>query len=257
MRLVPVLALMTSAFALAACAGGGGGLNGGGTLSAAGIVANNGTSVCGINQTGCIPTPTGGGGGGGTPSPSTGVGSAAGGNVETNVPGNRTIALEQFVLDKPTDPKIPAISQITSTLTPTFADTDAAVISGIKPTSLKFTINTNSPNNSKWAVPAEMPEWVNGTRDLRWIELGHTTVDFNNPAAYVINDTMGNPIRYNFLKNAFEYTVAHIGTDGKFHNKDAIVDHGHDDFYWNKIAVFMGSKANAGSKKNYREYWLF
>jgi C-lobe and N-lobe beta barrels of Tf-binding protein B len=265
MRLVPVLALMTSAFALAACAGGGGGLSGSGTLSAAGMVASNGSGVCTIQQTGCLVTPPGGttttivdtdgdgiaDGKDGTDGDGD-TGSGAGGNTTGHVKGNRTIALEKFVLDKPTDPKIPSISQITSELTPTYELTEAAVMSTSKPKTLKFTIDTKSANNATWAIPAEMPENPVGTRDLRWIEYGHTTVA---PASFNIVDTAGNPVVYDPVKKAFVYTVAHVTADGS-HSPNDIVEHYEDDFYWNQMIPYMGTKANGGIGDKYREYWL-
>ncbi len=257
MRLVSVLAVMTSAFALAACGGGGSSfLTGGGTLSSAGIVASNGLNVCGVNQVGCIPivTPPAT-----TPpaDPATTTGSAVGGNTTTNVAGikaNKTIAIQAFDLDAPTDPKTPAISQITSSLTPTFAATEAALMSNTKPKSLKFVINTNSASNGNWAVPVEMEEHVVGTRDLRWIYHGHTTIDFTNPAAYSILDTNGNAVIFDFAKGVFVYTAAGVTPTGSYNIGDT-VDHVNDDFYWNQITPYMSSKANGGFKDKYREYW--
>jgi hypothetical protein len=270
MRLVPVLALMTSAFALAACGGGGSGmslLNGTATgkLSAAGIVAANGLTVCGVNQTGCIPFTSGGttvlvvdSDGDGIPDGTGGsdgdgnTGSGAGGNTTVNAVGNKTIALEAFVLDKPTTAGTPAISQISSTLTPTFAATEAAVMSTNKPKTLKFTIDTKSSHNGQWSVPAEMPEHLIATRDLRWIEYGHTNAA---PASFSVRDTAGNPVVYDFAKNGFVYTVDHIAADGR-HRPGDVVQHYADDFYWDQIKVYMGSKANGASKDKYREYWI-
>ncbi len=165
MRLVPVLALMTSAFALAACAGGGGGLNGGGTLSAAGIVANNGTSVCGINQPGCIPTPTGGGGGATTPPPVTGSGT--GGNTTTTDNGSTTIAFEGANLLVPPSGKTAKI-ELTSSVAPTAAETTAKILLGTKPPDLRMAINTNTTSNGTWAVPVKMKEYMAGSnrRDI-------------------------------------------------------------------------------------------
>ncbi len=277
MRLVSVLALMTSSLALAACGGGGGGgamnlLNGGNAVggtkdTAAAIVAANRFSVCGIDQTGCIPI-TGGDGsvvtvkdsdGDGVPDGEDGndgdgdTGSGAGGNTTTYVAGNKTIALEKFVLDKPTNPKVPAISQVTALATPTFAATENAILSVNKPKSLKYTIDTKSTHNSFWAVPEEMPESIVHTRDLRWIGYGHTTVNMNVPANYNIVDTQGNPVRWDATKGRLIYTVPHTTADASFNAGD-IVDH-KEDFYWNQLTTYMGSKANGGSKGNYREYW--
>jgi hypothetical protein len=275
MRLLPVLALMTSSFALAACGGGGSGmslLQGGNVVggtkdaSAAAIVAANGFQVCTINQKGCIPI-TGNDGtvvtvkdtdGDGIPDGKDGTdgdgntGSGAGGNATTYVAGNKTIALEAFVLDKPTTAGTVAISQITSTLTPTFAATETAVMSGTKPKTLKFTIDTKSANNSNWAIPAEMPEDVLATRDLRWIEHGHINAA---TASFNVRDTAGNPVVYSAAKQGFLYTVDHIASDGR-HRPGDVVEHFNSDFYWNQIKVYMGSKANGGSKDKYREYWI-
>jgi hypothetical protein len=262
MRLVTAIALTTSAFALAACAGGGG------ELSAAGVRASKANCTVLDSIETCMPTPTGGGGGttvvdtdgDGIPDGDTGgdgdgtTGSGAGGNGSGPTTGNQTIALQKFVLDKPTKATDPAISQLTSNGA-TFAATEADILSVNKPKTLKFTIDTKSVHNAEWAVPAEMPEWQSGTRDLRWIEHGHTTVNFANAANYDIKDTKGNPVKYNVAKGVFEYTVDHTDTDGLFHSKEEVVEHFSDDVYWDQIKQYMGSKANAGTKDSYREYW--
>jgi hypothetical protein len=181
MRIIPVLLLVTSGFALAACAGGAGG-----GLSGAGFLANNG-EVCKIQQE-CDLTPTppptppapdsdgdgipdsdeDDGAGDGT------TGSGAGGNTPTVAKGNRTIALQLFALNKPTDAAT-AISQLSSTGYADMQAVEDAIMSSSKPTKLKFTINTNNPaNNKQWAVPVEMDKDEYGTRDLRWIPVGHS-----------------------------------------------------------------------------------
>ena len=154
MRLVPVLALMTSAFALAACAGGGGGSS----LSAAGIRANNGLSVCGINETGCIPPPPGGGAT--TPPPVTGSGT--GGNTTTTDSGSTTIAFEGAKLLVPLNSNTAKI-ELTSSVTPTAAETTAKILLGTKPPDLRMAINTNTTSNGTWAVPVKMKEYIPGT----------------------------------------------------------------------------------------------
>ncbi len=128
MRLVPVLALMTSAFALAAC--GGGSLSGSGVLSASAERAAIG-AVCGINDPSCVPTPAASAApdtdGDGTPDATDTdgtTGGAAGGNTTSVATGNRTIAIRQFVLDKPA-PGTVALSQVVSAEAPTFAATEA------------------------------------------------------------------------------------------------------------------------------------
>jgi hypothetical protein len=259
MRLVPVFALMTSAFALAACAGGGGGA---GELSAAGIRASKG-SVCGVLEKDCIPPSKGGGttsapdsDGDGIPDSEElpedgGIGGGAGGNNTVHKTGNKTIALEKFVLDVP-DPKKgkTAISQITSELKPTFVDTEADVMANTKSKSLKFSVNTNSDHNGQWAIPAELPLHAVGTRDLRWIWYGHTTVP---PASFNIRDQFGNAVVYSPALWAFVYNVD--APDGSYLKGDQ-VEHFTDDFYWNQITPYMGSKANGGAKDNYTEYFL-
>jgi hypothetical protein len=259
MRLVPVLALMTSAFALAACAGGDGA-----TLSAAGIAAGKPGICIGLPKD-CIAKPTGGGttsttdpDGDGIPVDQNGTdgdgttGSGAGGNTTGHTAGNRTIALQKFVLDKPAAGTT-AISQVNSTLYPTFQGAEDAIMSTNKPKTLKFTVDTKTANNAYWAVPVEMAEDIYGTRDLRWITVGHVKPTFFNPATYNVRDHDGNLIAYDPATNTFRYTATTTFGDETFYDKDE-VDFEHDDFYWNQIKAYMGSKANAGSKDKYREY---
>jgi hypothetical protein len=254
MRIISVLLLMTSACALAACAGGEGG------LSAAGILAEKGT-VCTIPADCPLPTPTGGTGpldsdGDGIPDADEDdgagdgtTGSGAGGNTTSNSTGNRTIALQLFALNKPAAGTT-AISQLSSTGYATMQDVEDAILSTNKPKKLKFSINTATANNSQWAVPVEMNEDVYGTRDLRWITVGHVLPAF---ATATILDRAGNPLRYDPVKNTFFYTAASTYNDETF-IQDEEVDYQHDDWYWKKIKAFMGTKANAGSGDKYREY---
>jgi hypothetical protein len=256
MRIIPILLLMTSGLALTACAGGGGG------LSAAGILAQKG-EVCKISEI-CNETPAP------TPDPATvdsdgdgipdvdeddgagdgNTGSGAGGNTPTLSTGNKTIALQLFALNKPVVADTTAISQLSSTGYADMQAVEAAIMSTNKPKKLKFTINTNTDKNSQWAVPVEMNEDVFGTRDLRWIPLGHVKPTF---ATATITDRDGNPLRYDPVKNSFFYTATSVYNDETF-NADEEVDYQHDDFYWNKIKAYMGTKANAGSGDKYREY---
>lgn len=257
MRIIPVLLLMTSACALAACAGGGG--------SGAGFLAEK-AGVCGIDEN--CPLPPEENTGSTTPLDSDGdgipdseeddgagdgtTGSGAGGNTTTEVKGNKTIALQLFALNKATVPgTTTAISQLSSTGYADMQAVEDAIMSTNKPKKLKFTINTNNPaNNSQWAVPVEMNEDVYSTRDLRWIPIGHVKASF---AAHTIHDHDGNPIQYDPVKNTFRYTATTTFGDETFIAKE-VVDYQHDDFYWDQIKVYMGTKANAGSGDKYREY---
>jgi hypothetical protein len=251
MRLVSLLALMTSAISLAACAGGDGGLDGSGTLSAAGVRAGvNG--VCSVNDSNCIPTGTGGT----TPdndADNDGIdddddddgntGSGAGGNNANIALGNRAIALQKMIYTKPTDAPY-ARSQLTSNDAVTVAGTEAAIMSVNKPRTMKMVTDTNAANNSQFAVPVMMNEDIYGTRDLRWLTLGHTTVPV---ASITIYDPNGLPLGYDSSRNAFRYR------SGAGFSTDAPVDTS-DDFYWNQIVPYMGSKANGGIGTDYREY---
>jgi C-lobe and N-lobe beta barrels of Tf-binding protein B len=261
MRIVSVLLLMTSACALAACAGGGGGAGtGSSSLSAAGVLASKNGIYCDI-LTDCDVTPASttppsdpDSDGDGIPDSAEGTGdgstgSGAGGNTTTDTKGNRTIALQLFKLDKPAKGKT-AISQLSSAGLATMDDVENAILSPTKPSSMKFTINTNTTNNTQWAVPLEMGEDVYGTRDLRWIKLGHVKPSF---AAQTIQDRAGNPIAYDAAANTFRYTATSTYNDETF-IKDEEVDFAHDDFYWDQIKAYMGSKANAGAGGKYREY---
>jgi hypothetical protein len=257
MRIVSVLLLMTSACALAACAGGGAG----GGLSAAGTLANS-YGVCSIDQDCYIPpnnppaTPSTDQDGDGIPDGKDGdgdgtTGSGAGGNTPLSAPGNKTVALQLFALNK-ADPGQTAVARLSSTSYANMLAVEDAIVSANKPKSLKFSIDTKNAKNSQWAVPLEMKENVYGSRDLRWIPLGHTTTAW---ASYNINDRNGNPILYNPAKNSFFYTVSASTVEPIVAGEE--VDYQNDDFYWNKIAGYMGTKANAGSNGKYREYSVF
>jgi hypothetical protein len=251
MRLYPVLALVSSALALAACGGGGGSLSSGPNSRV------NVLGVCAIQDTSCVPST------GGTPTtPSLpdsdgdgvpddqdndgGVGSGAGGNTTGTNTGTRTVAIQSSKLDKPTSGPS-ALAILTSTSTPTQAATEAAILSTNKPKTLKFAIDTKSAANSQWAVPIEQTEYEIGTRDLTWIDLNHTT-----GAPFNITDEAGNPVTYNTALKAFTYSTTHT-FNGVTHNQGTIVDTTQD-FYWNQLLPYMGDKANGGAKGDYREY---
>jgi C-lobe and N-lobe beta barrels of Tf-binding protein B len=244
MRLIPVFALMTSAISLTACAGGDG------TLSAAGMVAGvNG--VCGVNQSNCIPQPTGGtppddADNDGTPDGEDDdgtTGSGGGGNTANITLGNRAIALQKMAYTAPTDAPY-ARSKLSSTGAVDMAATEAAIMSANKPKTLMMETDTNAANNSEFSVPMMMNEDVYGTRDLRWVGLNHTTVPGNS---IVITDRGGRQLRYDSASNSFRYfTATGFTTEGP-------VDMA-DNYYWDQVKVYMGSKANGGIKENYREY---
>ncbi len=265
MRLVPVLALMTSTFALAACAGGGGGLTSGGTLSAAGMVAGD-LATCTVLQNAdeCIPKPAGGTttppindkDGDGIPDPVVGTdtdgntGSGAGGNATGLSSGNKTIALQSFIYNTPTAPA-KALSAITSDKSSTQAAITAEILSTNKPKTVKFQIDTKSPENSQFAVPIQMDEYRSGTRDLTWIKLGHTIGGFTTPP--VLNDAFGNPtIKYDATYSRY---FKDQNNDGLFKIADGDVAVNYrEDQYWTQLAPLMDVRANGGTKDNYREY---
>jgi hypothetical protein len=246
MRIISFLLLMSSACTLAACAGGGGG-----ELSAAGVLANK-SDVCKLFES-CEQQPTGGGTTPPSTTPTVPPGSATGGNtgLPTNSPGNKTIALQKFVLDSPTPGKV-ATAQITSSVTGNYAATEAAILAKAPPASLKFTVDTATTNNTLWAVPEEMPYYDIGTRELTWIKFNHTTVDFSNPANYDVKDADGNQLIYDRSKNAFVYAASAITSQGPVAAGDK-ADH-RVDAIWSQIVPYMGSKANGGTKDAYREY---
>jgi C-lobe and N-lobe beta barrels of Tf-binding protein B len=236
---------MTSAVSLAACAGGGGDSAGGGTLSAAGMRAGvNG--VCGIGDTSCIPPDPTGGGTGGTGTGGTVTGSNAGGNNAVISAGNRAIAIERMVYTAPTDAPV-ARTRLTSLDAANTAATEAAILSNNKPKTLKMEVDTNAGNNSNFAVPVMMNEDIFGTRDLEWLHLGHTNVPVNSIEIY---DPNGRAIRFNEARKRFQYF-----SGGAF-TTEAPIDTSQD-FYWNQITPFMGSKANGGAGGNYREYAIY
>jgi C-lobe and N-lobe beta barrels of Tf-binding protein B len=261
MRLYPVMALVSSAFALAACGGGGGG---GGGLSSGVASRANVLNVCSLLDTSCVPgTPTGtpttppvpDSDGDGIPDnldTDGGVGSGAGGNTTVTPTGTRTLAIATSKLVTPTSGPT-ALAVLTSATTPTQAATEAAILSATKPKSLKFAIDTKSATNSQWAVPIEQTEFVRGTRDLTWIEFRHiSTAALPKDAAGnpIILDPNGNPVTYDPGRRAFIYTVD--DPQQKF-NAGTNVDTS-TDFYWTQLIPYMGAKANGSAKENYREY---
>ena len=84
-----------------------------------------------------------------------------------------------------------------------------------------------------------MDEYLSGTQDTSWYDLGHYST------AAVVVDTIGNPVTYDIGQSRFEYTIAN-GT----HLVGDPVDIS-DPFY---AAQIMDSRANGGSGTNYREY---
>jgi hypothetical protein len=254
MRSYSALALVSSALALAACGGGGGG----GDLAVSPIASRASVlQVCTIQQPNCLPTTTGG-----TPTTPTApdsdgdgipdeddtdgnVGSGAGGNNTGLTNGTRTLAIQASKLDQPTTGT--SLASLTSAATPTQAATEAAILSGTKPTSLKFAIDTKTSRNSQWAIPVEQTQFAIGTRDLTWIEYGHTNV-----ATVSLVDQAGNPVNYNPIRKRFVYSTTH-SFGGVTYNAGTNVDHTND-FYWNQLTTFMGDKANGGAKAGYREY---
>jgi hypothetical protein len=226
MRLYPTLALVSSALALAACGGGGGGLSSGAGLtsgavldSAAEIRANE-LNVCGFGNGACDVRPTEvvtpsipDKDGDGIPDDQDtdgSVGSGAGGNntgIASTATGTRTLAIQSSKLDKPAAGTT-ALSVLTSAATPTRASTQAAILSANKPKSLKFAIDTKTAANSQWAVPVEQTEFVEGTRDLMWIEFNHLKQDL------MLRDTRGNQIAFVPSNGTYIYLQSHTTTGG-------------------------------------------
>jgi hypothetical protein len=261
MRIFSVLLLMTSTCALAACAGGG--ADGG--LSAAGVLASQ-PGVCSILDTTCdvtpeVITPTStlpdsdgdgipdadeddGAGDGNT-------GSGAGGNTTAHSAGNKTIALGRFVLEKPVAGST-SLAKITSASKASYELTEAALLAGAPPSSLKITVDTKTAKNSQWSVPEEMPEYSLGSRDLRWIEVRHTNIDLNIPGNRFVNIPGEPQIEYDPAKRAFVYTAT-FTTPERTYVAGTIVDHTADR-YWTEIRKLMGSKANGAFGDKYREY---
>jgi hypothetical protein len=258
MRFIPVLALMSSAISLAAC-GGGGDSSGGGTLSVAAMRASvNG--VCTIGQTNCIPpgtpgTPGTDGDNDGTDNGDDtdgNTGGGAGGNNANITAGNRAIALQKMVWTKPTLANEIARGQLSSNETAGMAATEAAIMSANKPKTLRMETDTNAPNNSQFAVPVMMNENVYGTRDLRWIGLGHTNTALNNIVIYdkPVSDPTRRAMYYSRGTNDFRY-LDPASLTGFSTGEPADVD---NDFIWDQIKSYMGSKANGGTGADYREY---
>ncbi len=263
MRLYPVLALMTSAFALAACAGGGGGASFGGSVLGAGGVASGVTSLCPLTGVDNTPDPTCTGTTTGSTTPPAAVdtdgdgvpdvddtdgsgGSGSGGNSTGLSTGDRTLLSKTFVFDEPTTAAT-ALSTVRSSATATAAETTAAILSASKPTSLTYAIDTKSASNSEIAVQVAMAEHRNGTRDLRWINLGHHTFVASGATMVngypVLDDASGNPvIEYNPIMGSFQNTTTGDRVDFR------------DDLYWNQLSAYMDSRANGGTGTNYREY---
>jgi hypothetical protein len=270
MRLYPVIALMTSAFALAACGGGGGGGFGGSVLGVSGGVASSCpiTPVDGTPDPSCVKptTPVNPGpvivdadGDGvddnldedndGVPDDDDGnVGGGAGGNTTGLTTGNRSIFLTKNVIDKPTT-GVAALSTVSSDTTTTLASTTAAILSTNKPKKLLFQTDTKSAKNATLAVAQIQSEYIEGTRDLRWLELGHSTASWGAIAAAVV-DKNGNPLAVG--GNGFVYSADDPA--GEFAAGEDIDLK--DDAIWNQIAPFMSAKANGGAGANYREYRL-
>jgi hypothetical protein len=264
MRLVSTIALMTSALALAACAGGGGGLSGE-TLSTSSLTPV--TRVCPITpvdntpDNDCIPqdpvTPTtpsivdedGDGQEDGEETDDDGnTGSGAGGNTTGLATGNKAIVLKKFVLDRPTTAPV--------ALT-TLAATEAEILSGSKPDQLTLTVDTKSGSNGNLPTPIAMNEFRVGTRDLDWLSLGHDRV-----AALGIPTTGGYPdlldpagnrtVRYDVVDRRYEHTAA--GSVGGVSFAPGQMVAYRDDYYWNQLVGMMDSRANGGAGGNYREY---
>ncbi len=211
MRLVPVLALMTSALSLAACGGGGGGFGGSvlgtGVTQSVGVncpltpVNNTPDPSCVTGSTGGTPTPTikdeDGDGipdvdtdGDGQPDDQDGsTGSGAGGNTSNIVAGNKAIVLMEFAYDKPTSGT--AMTAVLRPLSAGQAGTDASILSNTKPSQLIHYTDTNSTTNSQLATPIAQREYAYGTRDLDWIGLGHHTFDLGTLAPTALGVLMG------------------------------------------------------------------
>ena len=265
MRALTTLLLLTSAVSLAACGGGS-------SLTASGIANGVGNS-CPITEVDTNPDcQTGGTGGGGTtPEPDTDgdgipdgddgtdadgdTGSGAGGNTTGLASGNRTIVVKQNVMDQPTSGTV-ALSTLSLDSTTDLAATTEAILGNNKPKKLLFEADTMSDSNSELAVAEAQSEYVTGTRDFRWIWLGHTNTSVDVIAASV-TDKNGNPLRWDDTRNAFVYTAN--DPVGDF-NADEPIDI-NDDALWAQFVPFMNLndsrgnlKANGGAGANYREY---
>jgi hypothetical protein len=181
MRLLSVLALASSAIALAACGGGGGG-----SLLTASSMRAQVSGVCPIGSSNCIPTTT-------TTTPPTttivdvdgdGVpddidtdgttGSGAGGNTTDLAAGNKAVALFSTKYDTP-NAGATALASLKQSGSSTIALTTASILSTSKPTELIHTADLNSVNNSKLPTEVVQKEYKSGTRNLNWLTLRHST----------------------------------------------------------------------------------
>lgn len=282
MRLYPVLALMTSAFALAACGGGGGGF-GGSVLSSSMSVGN----ICPITPVNTTPDPNCPNTGTVTPPPPPPVvivdvdgdgvddnatdgnggnidnngttGSGAGGNRTRLTSGNRTIFMKKFVYDTPTvTGATSALSQLTSDKSATFDGTVAAILDPLnKPKKLKYAIDTKSASNTNVAVQVEMLETRPGSRELGWLQLGYL-----NAAAQILPTTNGYPnlldannnrtVVYDVDAGSYVYTVTDSVGPINFRAGDKA--NFRDDQFWSQMVAMMDDRANGGAKGGYREY---
>jgi hypothetical protein len=214
MRLVPVLALLTSALSLAACGAGGGA--GGGLLNANTLangvggcpitpVDNNPNNDC--NATGggtpvVVPTPLPDADGDGIPDKNDtdgSIGSGAGGNNTRIVAGNRAIVLSQFIYDAPTTANA-ALAQTLVPATSAQAYTDGLILSGAPPATLIHYVDTKSKINTEFATPVVQRQYTFGTRDIDWIGLGHHTFNLGTlaptPMGGIIGTSGGIPVSY-------------------------------------------------------------
>jgi C-lobe and N-lobe beta barrels of Tf-binding protein B len=275
MRLYPVLALMTSAFALAACGGGGGGF-GGSVLGVSSGVGNScpltnvdTTADADCTDTGPVTPPpvpivdVDGDGiddnatNGGNPVDNNGTtGSGAGGNNTDLASGNRTIFMKSFVYDTPTEPgAISALSQLTSDKSATFDGTVAAILHPTnKPKKLKYAIDTKSTSNTNVAVQVEMTEFRPGSRELGWLNLGHHNITTSMTNGYPdLLDANGNrTVVYNATRGSYEYTVTDTVGAVNFSAGQSV--NFRDDQFWSQMVAMMDDRANGGAKGNYREY---
>lgn len=294
MRMISVLALASSALALAACAGGGGD-----SLSAAGIRADV-AGVCGINTSGCIPstgtgttTPIADADGDGIPDDQDTdgtTGSGAGGNTTNLSTGNKAVVLQAFKYDTPTSGQT-AFASLQDPSVGTALATKARILSTSKPTSLIHTADTNSANNNKLPTKVTQTEYLTGTRDTNWIGLQHhnfnlgaQVIGYGGTTAtksddHLIGTSGGNVVSYDgypVLSDGAGGLVVWDRTTANFktatRNLDPTLDPDGSnltaapdfifgssvdmtsDQYWNQIAPFMDAKANGGAGANYREY---
>jgi C-lobe and N-lobe beta barrels of Tf-binding protein B len=188
MRLLSVLALASSAIALAACGGGGGG----DLLSASSMRAQT-RGVCPIGSSNCIPTTTT------TTPPTTTIvdvdgdgipddvdtngttGSGAGGNTTDLAVGNKAVVLRSAKYDAP-NAGTTALASLQENGSSTVALTTAKILSASKPTALIHSADLNSVNNSQLPTLVTQKEYAYGTRNLNWLTLRQTTF---NPGTQV------------------------------------------------------------------------